>query len=103
MTKKYLYTNCSIEVFIRFYLLLIILLLNGCDDNKKEQEKIVELQNIISAVEKQDFSIFDKYFSKDALYPVFCLQDTIFTNINHIYILLTSIMESPWFILINMV
>lgn len=68
------------------FLLIIFFLITGCVDNRKkelEQQKITELQNIISAVEQQDFSIFDKYFSKEELYPVFSLQDTVFTNINH--------------------
>ncbi|MGL5955253.1 MAG: hypothetical protein ACRC0X_01405 [Brevinema sp.] len=64
------------------YLLIILLIISGCTENK-EQEKITELQNIISSIEKQDFSIFDNYFSKNELYPIFFLQDTVFTNINH--------------------
>ncbi|MGL5956176.1 MAG: hypothetical protein ACRC0X_06170, partial [Brevinema sp.] len=64
------------------YLLILLLIISSCADNK-EQEKITELQNIISSIEKQDFSIFDEYFSKDTLYPIFFLQDTVFTNINH--------------------
>lgn len=65
------------------FVLFILFFAISCTNNKKEQEKIIELQNIITSVEKQDFSIFDKYFSKDKLYPVFSLQDTVFTNINH--------------------
>ncbi|MGL5955251.1 MAG: hypothetical protein ACRC0X_01395 [Brevinema sp.] len=61
------------------YLLIILLFISGCADNK-EQEKITELQNIISSIEKQDFSIFDNYFSKNELYPIFFLQDTVFID-----------------------
>ena len=62
------------------YLILLVLLTMSCTDKKQDKEKIIELQNIISAVENQDFSIFDKYFSKEKLFPIFILQDTIFID-----------------------
>jgi len=68
---------------MKHLLIAILLFIVSCADNKKEQEKIVELQNIITSIEKQEFSIFDKYFSKDKLYPVFSLQDTVFIDPDH--------------------
>ncbi len=53
---------------MKFLIILFLLLLSSCAD-KKEQEKIVELQNIISSVEKQDFSIFDELFDTSQLSP----------------------------------
>ena len=69
----------SFTSFTHHSLIILLLLTMSCTDKKQDKEKIVEsqniisavetqdkermieLQNIISAVETQDFSIFDKF------------------------------------------
>ncbi|MGL5956551.1 MAG: hypothetical protein ACRC0X_08140, partial [Brevinema sp.] len=70
------------------YLLIILLFISGCADNK-EQEKIVELQNIISSIEKQDiikqlevnnYLILTNLFTTNKLYPYIYPKDIIITD-----------------------
>lgn len=60
---------------MQFYYLLIILLLNGCVNNKKEQEKIVELQSIIKGIQNKDYNVLDKFLTNQDISPYIIVQD----------------------------
>ena len=60
------------------YLIILILLTMSCTDKKQttDTSEPIITQEIIP-----DFSMFDKYFTREQLFPIFILQDTIFEDL----------------------